>query len=160
MFHHIPLSLQRDSNPQTLIVRKRTLNYLAKFNHLTKYLWIWIPLQSFKLITSVLSKEFLDIQATTECRFTLKYVFEIMRKHSLLVILAIFFSAFSCIHFMSISFWKQRYLSRDHRISCPAHHLEQTDNKSFSGMIGPRHKTKSRVVDYQSSVARRSSRAL
>ena len=35
--HHLSLSLQQDSNPQTLIVRKEKLNYLAKFNHLT--LW-------------------------------------------------------------------------------------------------------------------------
>ena len=33
--HYLSLSLQRSSNPQTLIVRKRTLNHLSKFDHLT-----------------------------------------------------------------------------------------------------------------------------
>ena len=39
--HHLSLSLQRNSNTQTLLVRKRTLNYLAKFNHLA--IWpVWL----------------------------------------------------------------------------------------------------------------------
>ena len=69
-----------------------------------------------------------------------------IRTHSLLVILAIFLSAFSCIHFMSTFFSGHRHLSRSDRISCPVPHLERTDNKPFSGLIGPRHKTKSWVV--------------
>ena len=41
---------------------------------------------------SVSGKEFLDIQATTECRFTLKRIRDMTRTYSLLVILAIFFT--------------------------------------------------------------------
>ena len=59
--HHLSLSMQRDSNPQTLIIRMRTLNCLATFNHLaslakwlsvrlrTTWLWVRISLQSLKL---------------------------------------------------------------------------------------------------------------
>ena len=59
--HHLSLSLQWDSNPQALIVRKWALNYLAKFNHLasltkwlsvrlrTTWLWVRIPLHSRKV---------------------------------------------------------------------------------------------------------------
>ena len=39
----------------------------------TKWLWVWIPLLPIKLqILPVSSKAFLRIQATIECRFTLK----------------------------------------------------------------------------------------
>ena len=55
-------------------------------------------------IASVLSKEFLDIHATTECRFTLKCVCDMIKTHSLLVTLAIFLSTFTRIHFMSTFF--------------------------------------------------------
>ena len=55
-------------------------------------------------IASVSSKEFLHIHATTECRFTLKSVCDMIKTHSLLVTLAIFFSTFTCIHFMSTFF--------------------------------------------------------
>ena len=57
------------------LVRKQILNHLAKQASVvkwlrvrlrTKWLWVRIPLQS--------SKEFLDIQATIECGFTLKGV--------------------------------------------------------------------------------------
>ena len=37
----------------------------------TKWLWVRVPLYSLKL---VLSKEFLDIQATLDYRFTVKHV--------------------------------------------------------------------------------------
>ena len=55
-------------------------------------------------IASVSSKEFLDIHATTECRFTLKCVCDMIKTHSLLVTLAIFLSTFTRIHFMSTFF--------------------------------------------------------
>ena len=68
-------------------------------------------------------------------------------------LLAVFLSTFTSIHFMS-TFFSRRTLS--HRISCPAHHLEQTDSdtKPFSGPIGLRHMTTSRTFAYQSCVAR------
>ena len=69
-----------------------------------------------------------------------------IRTHSLLVILPIFFSAFSLIHFMSTFFSRQRHLYRGHRILFPVHHLEWTDNKPFSGFIGSRHITKREAV--------------
>ena len=45
-----------------------------------------------------------DIQATTECRLTLKQVCDMIRAYSLLVILAIFLSTFTWINFMSTFF--------------------------------------------------------
>ena len=46
----------------------------------TKWLWVQVPLQSLKFdITPVSSKKFLNIQATTGCRFTLKHVCDIIR---------------------------------------------------------------------------------
>ena len=49
----------------------------------TKWLRVRIPLQSFKLQISHLlfAKKFLDIQVTTECRFTLKRVCDMIRRH-------------------------------------------------------------------------------
>ena len=55
-------------------------------------------------IASVSSKEFLHIHATTEYRFTLKFVCDMIKTHSLLVTLAIFLSTFTRIHFMSTFF--------------------------------------------------------
>ena len=81
-----------------------------------------------------------------------------IRTHSLLVILPIFFSALSLICFMSTFFSRQRHLDRGHRILCPTHHLERTDNKPFSGFTGSRYITKSETVAHQSSVARFSPR--
>ena len=68
-------------------------------------------------------------------------------------LLAVFLSTFTSIHFMS-TFFSRRTLS--HRISCPAHHLEQTnsDTKPFGGLIGLRHMTTSWIFAYQSCVAR------
>ena len=103
-------------------------------------------------ITCVLSKEFLDSHATTECRFTLKCVCDMIRTHSLLVIVTIFFILFTCIHFMSI--FLARGTSCGHRISCPSHHMERTDNKPFSGLVGPRHMATSRAVLHKTWVAR------
>ena len=47
-------------------------------------------------------------------------------------------------------------LSLSHRISCPTHHLEQTnsDTKPFGGLIGLMHMTTSWTFAYQSCVAR------
>ena len=95
---------------------------------------------------SVLSKEFLDIQATTECGLTLKCVCDIIRTHSLIVILPIFFSAFSCIHLMLTFFSRERHLYRAHKNLYPAHHLEWADNKQFSGFIGSRYIIKNETV--------------
>ena len=81
-----------------------------------------------------------------------------IKTHSLLVILPIFFIAFSLIHFMSTFFSRQRHLYRGHRILFPVHHLEWTDNKPFSGFIGSRHITKREAVAHQSWVAKFSPR--
>ena len=50
----------------------------------TKWLWVRIPLQSLKIsyIVPVASKEFLDIQASIECGFTLKHVCDVIRTYS------------------------------------------------------------------------------
>ena len=132
----------------------------------TTWLWVRIPLQSLKfqilrLLWARSSLTFRKLQSapscshlTAECRFTLKYICDMIRTHSLLVILSKFLSAFSCIHFMSNFSSRHSHLSRGHRISCPAHHLKQTDNKPFSGLIGPKHKAKSWVVSHQNWVAR------
>ena len=40
-------------------------------------------------------------------------------------------------------------LSRGHRISSPVHHLEWTESKPFTGLIGPRHMTTTRAVAHQ-----------
>ena len=46
----------------------------------SRWLWVGIPSQSFKFHSSHLFWEnFLDIQATIECRFTLKEVFDMIR---------------------------------------------------------------------------------
>ena len=71
------------------LVRKRTLDHVAKLASLAKWLsvrlvtnWLWVGilLLSLKLQIShppVLSKLFLDIQANVECRFPLKLVRDI-----------------------------------------------------------------------------------
>ena len=105
-------------------------------------------------IASVSSKELLDIQATTQCRFTLKRVCVMIRTYSLLVILAIFLSTFILINFKSVNFLVNRHLSRGHRIAYIAHQLEHINNKPFSGLIVPRHMTTSRAVAHQSEMAR------
>ena len=148
--HHLSLSLQRDSNSQTLIVHERTLNYLVKFNQWaslakwlsvclrTTWLWVRILLQSSRLLWARSSLTFRQLQSAASCSH-LNYRVQIhskmrmwhVRIHSLFVILAIFLSVFSCIHSMSTFFSRQRHLSRGHRISCPAHRLERTDNKPF-----------------------------
>ena len=69
------------------------------------------------------------------------------------VILAIFLSTFNCMYSCQLSS-QEASLSWTHRISCPAHHLERTDNKPFSGLIGPRHMTTIRAVTHQNWVAR------
>ena len=45
----------------------------------TKWLWVRVPLYSLKLD---LSKEFLDIQATLDYRFTVKHVRDMVRTYS------------------------------------------------------------------------------
>ena len=129
----------------------------------TTWLWVKIPLQSLILqiwphrvpwnLGSYRVQQVV-VTFTKKCRFTLKCLCDMIRMHSLLLILATFLSTFSCIHFMSTFFSRHWHLSRGHRISCPTHHLERTDKKPFSGSIGPRHKTKSWVVAHQSWVAR------
>ena len=44
---------------------------------------------------------------------------------------------------VQVNFILNRHLSRGHRISYRANHLERIDNKLFSGLIGPRHMTAS-----------------
>ena len=75
----------------TYLVCKRTLTHLAtlacKWLNVrlrTEWLWVRVPLQSLKTsdIASVSSKEFIDIQATTECEFNLKRVRDKIRTHS------------------------------------------------------------------------------
>ena len=69
-------------------------NWTRTHNHLntkrlsvrlrTKWFWVRVQLQSLKLqISRVSSKEFLDIQVTIECWFTLKRVRDMTRTYSL-----------------------------------------------------------------------------
>ena len=96
--------LQRDSKPQPLTVRKRTLNHLAiwrawlngrvfvyelngcGFESRCSHLY---PVAVTSDIAPVSRKDFLDIQATKEDRFTLKRVTDMIRIYSQL---------FQCIH--------------------------------------------------------------
>ena len=74
------------------LVRKRTLNYLAKLANFaewlsvrlqTKWLWVRVPLQLRKSqIWPASCKEILDIRAIAECRFTLKRVSDIIITYS------------------------------------------------------------------------------
>ena len=50
----------------------------------TKWFWVWVQLQSLKTsdFAPALSKEFLDIQITIECGFTLKLVRDMTRTYS------------------------------------------------------------------------------
>ena len=52
---------------------------------------------------------------------------------------ACYISEYIYLHIFSVNFLLKRHLSRGHRISCPAHYLERTDNKPFSRLIGPTH---------------------
>ena len=63
-----------------------------------------ITATSISDIASVLSKEFLHIYTTAECRFTLKCLCDKIKIHSLLVTLAIFLSTFTRKHFVSTFF--------------------------------------------------------
>ena len=75
---------QQGDSTHNHLFRKRALNHWAKlvslakwlsFRLRTKRLWVWIPLLLLKLqISCVSSKEFLDKQVITRCRFTLKRV--------------------------------------------------------------------------------------
>ena len=60
-----------------------SLTKWLSFHLLTKWLWVQIQLQLLKIsvILSVLSKKFLDIWATAECRFTLKHVCDMIKTH-------------------------------------------------------------------------------
>ena len=46
---------------------------------------------------------------------------------------ACYISEYIYLHIFRVNFLLKRHLSRGHRISCPAHHLERTDNKPFVG---------------------------
>ena len=128
----------------------------------TKWLWVRILVVVTKTsyMASFSSKEFLDIQATPDCRFTVKRVSGMIRTHNLLVTVAIFLSTFTYIHKFHVNFLLKRHLSRGHKTSCSAHHLERTDIKPFSGLIGPRHMITTWTVAHQSWLARCSPRVL
>ena len=68
----------------------------------------------------VSSKEFLDIQVTTECRFTLKHVCDMTRTYSLPVIVAIFSSKFTWINV------KSTFLSTDTSLVATESHTSHT----------------------------------
>ena len=85
---------QRDSNPQPLS-RKRTLNHLSKcsFRDTQPLIQVFVyelsgcgfesrcSHSNFRYRASF-EQEFLDIQATVECRFTLKRVRDMITTHS------------------------------------------------------------------------------
>ena len=68
------------------LVRKQTLNHLAKlakwFSVHLQIKWLWVRVQLQSDFVPVSSKEFLDIQATIECGFTMKHVLDIIRIYS------------------------------------------------------------------------------
>ena len=94
-----------------------------------------------------------------KCRVTLKRICDMIRTHSLLVILAIIFE-YVYLHTFHVSVLLKRHLCCDHRISCSTHYLEWTDNKLFCEMIGPRHIAINRAVAHQIWVARCSPRTV
>ena len=49
-------------------------------------------------------------------------------------------------HTFYVNFLLKRHITHGHRISCTSYHMEWTDNKPFSGLIGPRHMTASQAV--------------
>ena len=112
----------------------------------SKRLYVRIPLQSLKLQIS--TKPFLDVQATTDYRFTLKRVYDMIRAQPPCHLRYVF--EYVSLHTFCVNFLFKRHLSRGHRISCPAPHLEQTDSKTFGGLTVPRHMTASRAIVHQS----------
>ena len=65
-----------------------------------------------------------------------------------------YISEYVYLHIFRVNFVLKKHHSRGHRISCTAHHLEWTDNKLFSGLIGPSHIITSMAVVHQNCVAR------
>ena len=116
----------------------------------SKRLCVRIPLQSLKLQISlqISNKAFLDVQATTDYRFTLKRVCDMIRTQPPCHLRYKF--EYVYLHTFHVKFLFKRHLSRGHRISCLAPHLEQTDSKPFSGLIEPRYMTTSRAIVHQS----------
>ena len=68
---------------QNHLVLKGTLNHLASLvfsvRLTTKWFWVQVQFTSPSDFVPVSSKEFLDIQATIECGFTLKCVHDMTR---------------------------------------------------------------------------------
>ena len=50
-----------------------------------------------------------------------------------------YISEYIYLHIFRVNILLKRHLSRGHRISCPAQHLERTDSKPSSRLIGPTH---------------------
>ena len=89
-------------------------------------------------IASVLSKEFLQIHTTTVCRFTLKWVCDMIKAHSpQSPCHPGYIFEYVCPHTFHVNFLLKRHITCGHRISCTFYHMERTDNKPFSGLIGP-----------------------
>ena len=105
-------------------------------------------------IASVSSKEFLDIHATIECRFTLKCVCD-MIKHTAPLLPLLYFE-YVYPHTCHVNFLLKRHITLGHRISCTSYHMERSGNKPFTGKIGSRHMTTSLAVANQSWLARSS----
>ena len=53
---------------------------------------------------------------------------------------ACYISEYVYLHIFRVNFLHKRHLSYGHRISCSVQHLERTDNKPFSRLIGLTHK--------------------
>ena len=82
------------------------------------------------------------------CRLSLKRVCDMLITHHCYIF------EYVCLHTFHVRFLLKRHVTRGHRISCLSYHMEQTDNKPFSGLIGPRHMTASRAVSNQGWVVR------
>ena len=89
-------------------------------------------------IAFVSSKEFLVIQATTKCRFTLKRPRDMIRTHDESPCYLCYIFEYVYLPAFHVNFLLKRYLFRGQRISRSTHHLERADNKPVSGLIGPR----------------------
>ena len=55
---------------------------------------------------------------------------------------ACYISEYMYLHIFRVNFLLKSDFSRGHEITCLAHHLEQTDNKPLSRLIGPTHVNK------------------
>ena len=63
-----------------------------------------------------------------------------------------YISEYIYLYILHVNFPLRKHFSLGHRISYPAHTLEWTNNKPFSGLIAPRYMATSRTVAHQTGL--------